>query len=92
MTKCVPVCQGQSRNRTARPQSCGRPSQAPGRAGGGVYHSTTPSAGWKSGIYSDFHTKRDQESVDWSVTGLICFAICSNQALFIQHISDMDAT
>jgi hypothetical protein len=35
----------------------------------------------------------DQESVDWSVTGLICFEMFkSNQALFKQHISDMDAT
>ena len=33
---------------------------------------TTPSAGWKSGIDTVFHTKRDQESDDWSVIGFIC--------------------
>ena len=65
MTKCVSVLQGQSEmeqqgHRTWHKQSCGRPPQAPGRAGGGVYHSTTPSAGWKSGIDTVFHTKVDQ--------------------------------
>ena len=79
MTKCVSVLQGQSRIGTWQKQSCGRPPQAPGRAGGCVDHSTTPSAGWKSGIYTVFHIKMDQESVDWSVIGIICFAICSNQ-------------
>ena len=74
-------------HRTWHKQSCGRPPQALGRARGGVYHSTTPSAGLKSGIDlfvsvswilshgidTDFHTKRDQESVDWSVIGFICW-------------------
>ena len=44
---------------------------------------TTPSVAWEGGIDTDFHTKRDQESVDWSVIGLIWFGICLNQALFL---------
>ena len=55
-TKCVSVLQGQSRNGTWHKQSCGKPPQVPDRAGGGVYHSTTPSVGWKSGIDTVFHT------------------------------------
>ena len=55
MTKCVSVLNGSQEmerqgHRTWHKQSCGRPPQAPGRAGGGVYHSTTPSAYLKSGI------------------------------------------